>query len=182
MVASLLRLAPPDWPVPDSSTLCRPLPGRRFAGKSAERGEKTLAVQIPYRRADGPLNLFAPLGQCCAIPCRAVDSPVLPELPDQIPGSEERGTVTADSACDIRRCHTAIIARQASAVIPTRKNGRPWKEDCPAERARNETLRATRHSGRAFWRRLTAYHARSRIKARMRGPWGLRRTHCRKGP
>jgi hypothetical protein len=33
-----------DWPVPDFSTL-----GRR---------QKTLAVQIPCRRADGPLNLL----------------------------------------------------------------------------------------------------------------------------
>lgn len=44
MVASLLRLAGLDWPVPDYSTLCR--------------RQKTLAVQIPYRRADGPLNLL----------------------------------------------------------------------------------------------------------------------------
>jgi len=33
-----------DWPVPDYTTLCR--------------RQKTLAVQIPYRRADGPLNLL----------------------------------------------------------------------------------------------------------------------------
>ena len=46
MVASLLGLAGLDWPVPDFSTLCR--------------RQKTLAVQIPYRRADGPLNLLVP--------------------------------------------------------------------------------------------------------------------------
>ena len=44
MVASLLRMARLDWPVPDFSTLCR--------------RQKTLAVQIPYRHADGPLNLL----------------------------------------------------------------------------------------------------------------------------
>ena len=44
MVASLLKLAGLDWPVPDFSTLCR--------------GQKTLAVQVPDRRADGPLNLL----------------------------------------------------------------------------------------------------------------------------
>ncbi|WP_299823614.1 transposase, partial [uncultured Jannaschia sp.] len=44
MVASLLRLAGLDWSVPDFSTLCR--------------RQKTLAVQLPYRRADGPLNLL----------------------------------------------------------------------------------------------------------------------------
>ena len=79
-----------------------------------------------------------------------MDRPVLPELLDHIPENEKRGTVTADSACDIHRCHTAIIARQATAVIPIRKNGRPWREDCSAARARNETLRIKRHSGRAF--------------------------------
>ena len=95
------------------------------------------------------------------------DSPVLPELLDQIPQDEQIGTVTADGAYDTRRCHTAIIERQATAIIPIRKNGRLWKEDCPAARARNETLRATRHYGRAFWKRWTGYHARSRIEAKM---------------
>lgn len=96
------------------------------------------------------------------------DSPVLPELLDQIPEGEEIGTVTADGAYDTHHCHTAIIDRRATAIIPIRKNGRLWKEDCPAAVARNETLRATRHYGRAFWKRWTGYHARSRIEAKMR--------------
>ncbi len=96
------------------------------------------------------------------------DSPILPELLGQIPVLEKIGTVTADGAYDTRRCHTAIIDRQAIAVIPIRKNGRPWKEDCPAAIARNETLRATLYYGRAFWKRWTGYHVRSRIEAKMR--------------
>lgn len=108
------------------------------------------------------------------------DSPVLPELLDQIPDGEEIGTLTADGAYDTRRCHTAIIGRQATAFgpsfgpvavrpsLPIRKNGRPWKEDCPAAIARNETLRANRHYGRAFWKRWTGYRVRSRIEAKMR--------------
>ena len=44
MVAILLYLAGLDRPVPDFSTLCR--------------RQKALAVQIPYRRADGPLKLL----------------------------------------------------------------------------------------------------------------------------
>ena len=192
MVVSLLKLAGLDWPVPDFSTLCR--------------RQKTLAVQIPYRRADGPLNLLVDstgikfLGDgewqvrkhglqgrrqwrkvhlavdTATSDIRAVeftpsndgDSPVLPDLLGQLPGDEQIGTVTADGAYDTRRCHTAIIDRQATAIIPIRKNGRPWKEDCPAAVARNETLRATRHYGRAFWKRWTGYHARSRIEAKMR--------------
>ncbi len=46
MATSLLQLAGLNWPVPDYSTLCR--------------RQKTLAVQIPYRRRDGPLNLLVP--------------------------------------------------------------------------------------------------------------------------
>lgn len=101
-------------------------------------------------------------------PSRDGDSPVLPDLLAQIPEAERTGTVTADGACDTRRCHNAIIERQAVPIIPIRKNGRLWKDDCPAARARNETLRATRYYGRAFWKRWTGYHARSRIEARMR--------------
>ena len=192
MVASLLKMADLDWAIPDYTTLCR--------------RQKTLAVQIPYRRAEGPLNLLVDstgikfLGDgewqarkhgvqgrrqwrkvhlamdTATSDIRAVeftpssdgDSPVLPELLDQIPGGDVIGTVTADGAYDTRRCHTAIIDRDATAIIPIRKNGRPWKEDCPAAIARNETLRATRHYGRAFWKRWTGYHVRSRIEAKMR--------------
>lgn len=220
-----------DWAVPDYSTLCR--------------RQKTIGVQIPYRRADGPLNLLVGStgtkllgdgewqarkhgvqGRRQSLPSngllanrergrkvhlamdtatsdiRAVeftpstdtDSPVLSELLDQIPEGGEIGTVTADGTCDTRRCHTAVrcpavhfictrgIDRQATAITPIRKNGRPWKEDCLAACARNETLRATRHYGRAFWKRWTGYHARSRIEAKMpsqgrsnRRPSGLNR-------
>jgi hypothetical protein len=101
-------------------------------------------------------------------PSREGDSPVLPDLLNQIPSDEDIGTVIADGAYDTRRCHSAIITRGGTPVIPIRKNGRPWKEDCPAAPARNETLRATRHYGRAFWKRWTGDHARSRIEAKMR--------------
>ncbi len=96
------------------------------------------------------------------------DSPVLPELLNQIPEGEDIGTVTADGAYDTRRCHIAIIDRQATPIIPVRKDGRPWKEDCPAASARNETLRARKRYGKASWKRWTGYHARSRIEAKMR--------------
>ena len=101
-------------------------------------------------------------------PSREGDSPVLPDLLDQIPEDEQIGTVTGDGAFDTRRCHTAILERGGTAVIPIRRNGRLWKEDCPAARARNDILRATRRFGRAIWKRWSGYHARSRIEARMR--------------
>ncbi len=37
-----------------------------------------------------------------------------------------------------------MAARKASAVIPTRRNGRRWKQTTPGARARNEVLHATR--------------------------------------
>ena len=80
---------------------------------------------------------------------------MFPDLLGQIPEDEPIGTVTADGAYDTRRCHTAILARQATPIIPIRKNGRLWKGNCSAARARNETLRATRYYGRAFWKRWT---------------------------
>lgn len=193
MAASLLKMAGLDWPVPDTSTLCR--------------RQKTVTIQIPYRRAGGPLNLLvdstgvkvrgdgewqvrkhgasrrrqwrkvhlamdAATGDIQAVEFTSSqqgDSPVLPNLLAQIPANQSIGTVTADGAYDTRRCHTAIVEHGATAIIPIRKNGRPWKEDCPAARARNEILRATKHFGRAFWKRWTGHHARSRVEAKMRG-------------
>ncbi|MBP1807458.1 IS5 family transposase [Rubellimicrobium aerolatum] len=192
MVASLLELAGLDWPVPDYSTLCR--------------RQKTVTIQVPFRRSHGNLNLLvdstgvkmrgdgewqvrkhgpgrrrqwrkvhlamdAATGDIRAVeftPSREGDSPVLPGLLAQIPVDQPIGTVTGDGAYDTRTCHTAISDRGGTAVIPIRRNGRAWKEDCPAAKARNETLRATQRFGRALWKRLTGYHARSRIEAQMR--------------
>jgi len=43
----------------------------------------------------------------------------------------------------------AIPDRNATAIIPIRKNGRRWREDCPAAAARNAILRDIRQDGRA---------------------------------
>lgn len=91
-------------------------------------------------------------------PSREGDSPVLPDLLDQIPGDEDIGTVTADGAYGTRRCHGAIIAIGGTAIIPIRRNGRTWEEGRPAAKARNETLRGMRHDGRAFLKRWAGYH------------------------
>lgn len=177
MVASFLEMADLDWPVPDFSTLCR--------------RQRTLNVQFPYRRVDGPLNLLvdstrikflgdgelqvrkhgtsrrrqwrkvhlamdATSSDIRAVeftPSRDGDSPVLPDLLDQIPEDEEIDTVTSDSAYDTRRYHAAIIARDAEVIIPMRRNGRFWKIDGHADRARNEILRASKRFGRSLWKR-----------------------------
>lgn len=92
---------------------------------------------------------------------------MLPDLHAQIPEDEEIATVTADGAYDTRACHDAIAAHIAAAVIPPRRNARPWKPDTPGARARNESLRASKHFGRALWRNWSGYHRRSRAETKM---------------
>jgi len=190
-VASLLKLAKLDWPVPDFSTLCR--------------RQKTLAVQLPYRSSNGPLHLLIDStgikvrgeGEWhtrkhggsrrrvwrkvhlamdeATLEVRAVeitgsgvgDAPVLPDLLAQIPEGEAIASVTADGAYDTRGCRDAIANRGADAVIPPRRNAKPWKKDSPGAADRNEALRAIKHLGRAIWRHWTGYHRRSRAETKM---------------
>ena len=69
-----------------------------------------------------------------------------------------------DGAYDTRKCHDAIAARGAAAIIPPRKNAKPWKPDSPGALARNEALRASKRFGRTIWRRWSGYHRRSRVE------------------
>ena len=92
---------------------------------------------------------------------------MLPELLDQIPPEQEIATVTADGAFDTRKCHDAIAARGAAAIIPPRKNAKPWKPDTPGAVARNEILRTSKRVGRTIWRRWSGYHRRSRAETKM---------------
>ena len=180
-VESLLRLIDLDWAVPNFSTL--------------SRRQKRLKVNIPYRASQGPLHLLIDStgikvegeGEWNArkhggskrrvwrkihigideqtLEIRAAefttsdvgDAPMLPEI----------GSVTADGAFDTRKCHDAIAARGAAAIIPPRRNGKPWKPDSPGAVARNEALRASKRFGRSIWRRWSGYHRRSRVETKM---------------
>ena len=92
---------------------------------------------------------------------------MLPEPLDQIPPEQEIGSVTADGAFDTCKCHDAIAARGAAAIIPTRKNAKPWKPDTAEAIARNEILRTSKRVGRTIWRRWSGCHRRSRVEAKM---------------
>ena len=188
----LLKMVDLDWAVPDYTTLCRrqkilaiqiahrradgPLnllvdsTGIKFLGDGEWQVRKHgVQGRHQWRKVHLAMNTVTSDIHTLELTSSSDgDSPVLSELLGQIPEGEDIGTVTADGAYDTRRCHTAIVNRHATLVIPIRKNGRPWKEGCPAAIARNETLRATRHYGRAFWKRWTGYHVRSRIEAKMR--------------
>ena len=97
------------------------------------------------------------------------EAPMLPDLLDQIPPDQEITGVTApshglqanrcratDGAFDARKCHEAIAARGAAAIIPPRKSVKPWKPDTPGAIARNEALRVSKRFSRANWRPLSA--------------------------
>jgi len=96
------------------------------------------------------------------------DAPMLPELLDQIPPDQEIATVTADGAFDTRKCHDAIAARGAAAIVPPQKNAKPWKPHTVGAIARNETLRTSKRVRRTIWRRWSGYHRRSRAETKMR--------------
>ena len=93
------------------------------------------------------------------------DASMLPDSLDQIPPDQQIAGVTADGAFDTRKCHDAIAAHGAAAIIPPRKNAKPWKPDTPGARGivlgpmadnalpRNEALRASKRFGRTIWRR-----------------------------
>ena len=72
-----------------------------------------------------------------------------------------------DGAYDTRKCHDAIAARGAHAVIPPRKNAKPWKPSSAGAIARNDAVDASRYLARAIWRRWSGYHRRSRVEAKM---------------
>jgi hypothetical protein len=84
------------------------------------------------------------------------DAPMLPELLDQIPPDQEIASgepANADGAFDTRKRHDAIAARGAAAIIPPRRNAKPWKPDTAGAVARNDILRTSKRVGRTIWRR-----------------------------
>jgi len=191
LVASLLKLADLDWPVPDYTTLCRRqktlpvmLGGRPSSGglhllvdstgiKMMGEGEwKTRKHGASYRRQWRKVHIGI---DAETLDIRAVevttnaigDAPTLPDLLAQIPEDEMILSVGGDGAYDTKSCHAAIAQRNADAIIPVRRNGRPWKEDGPGTIARNETLWAMKQLGRAIWKKWSGYHRRSLVETKM---------------
>ena len=190
-VESLLKLAGLSWEVPDFSTLCRRqktlnvnLPYRGGTGplnllidstgiKAEGEGEWNA------RKHGGPKRhiwrkIHIGIDEE-TLEVRAVeittsnigDAPMLPELLKQVPSDQDIGSVTADGAYDTRKCHDAIAERNAHAVIPPRKNAKPWKPTSNGAIARNQAVEASRYLGRTLWRRWSGYHRRSRVETKM---------------
>ena len=190
-VESLLRLMGLDWDVPDFSTLSRhqktlkvniPYRGSdgplhllvdstgikvegerewnaRKHGGAKRRVWRKIHIEIDEKSLETRAAEFT-TGD-------VGDAPMLPELLDQIPPEQEIATVTADGAFDTRKCHDAIAARGAAAIIPPRTNAKPWKPDTAGAVARNDILRTSNCLGRTIWRRWSGYYRRSRAETKM---------------
>ncbi len=192
MVASLLKLSCLDWPTPDYSTLCRRQQHLQVCisyranpnglhllvdstgVKMLGEGEwKTKKHGAEYRRQwrKVHLGIDAETLEIRAIEVtsnRVGDAQVLPDLLNQIPRDERIDSVSGDGAYDTKKAHAAIVERDAEAIIPVRKNGKPWKENTPGAQARNETLRTTQRLGRTIWKKWSDYHRRSLVETKMR--------------
>ena len=190
-VESLLRLVGLNWSVPDFSTLSRRQ--KTLAVNVPYRGSKGplhLLIDSTGIKVEGEGEWHARKHGGSkrrvwrkihlaideqTLEVRAVeitgnhigDAPVLPDLLSQIPAGEQIGSVTADGAYDTRKCHDAIADRSAHAIIPPRRNAKPWKPTTAGAIARNEALRASRYLGRAIWRNWSGYHRRSRVETKM---------------
>ena len=100
------------------------------------------------------------------------DSQVLVDLLDQIPLNEHIDSVYTDGAYDTKQCRQVIADRQVHAVIPPRKNAKPWKDTKTRSLERNELLRTVNlakqcFSGRTLWKKWSGYHRRSLVETKM---------------
>ncbi len=112
---------------------------------------KGAGLVMPFRDAEAVQAHLVEISAMVAPDAHAV------LLLDQIPPEQEIGSVTADGAYDTRKCHDVIAARGAAAIIPPRKNAKPWKPDTAGAIARNDILRLSKRLCRTIWRRWSGY-------------------------
>jgi len=190
-VQSLIRLYGLNWTAPDYSTICRrqkhidiqicyekscnglnllvDSTGLKFLGEGEWKRKKH---QPEYRRQWRKLHIGI---DAKTLQIRAVqlttnnisDSQVLGDLLDQIPLDEQIDSVYTDGAYDTKQCRQVIADRQAYAVIPPRKNAKPWKDNKVHSRERNELLRTVKRFGRTLWKKWSGYHHRSLVETKM---------------
>ena len=190
-VQSLIKLCGLDWTAPDYSTLCRrqkhidiqisyqkscnglhllvDSTGLKFLGEGEWKRKKH---QSEYRRQWRKLHIGM---DAKTLQIRAVqlttnnvsDSQVLGDLLDQIPLDEQIDSVYTDGAYDTKQCRQVIADRQAHAVIPPRRNAKPWKDKKMGSLERNDLLRAVKRLGRTIWKKWSGYHRRSLVETKM---------------
>jgi len=189
LVQSLLALSGLMWPVPDFSTLCRrqrsldvqvayrssaaclhllvDSTGIKFLGE----GEWKCKKHGPERRRQWRklhIGIDAQTLQVraiCVTSNNVTDAAVMPQLLTQVPGDEPLLTVTGDGAYDTRPVHDAVMQRNATPIIPPRKNARIRKGDVFVHR--NAAIAACRRFGRKLWKCRSGYHRRSLVETKM---------------
>jgi hypothetical protein len=75
---------------------------------------------------------------------------VVPALLNQIPADERIASVSGNGAYDTKDCYQAIASRAAHAIIPTRKNAKPWEASRCGAGVRNDILRTTKRMAQAI--------------------------------
>ena len=95
------------------------------------------------------------------------DSQVLEDLLAQIPLDEPIDSVYTDGAYDTQHCRQVILDRDAHAIIPPRKNAKPWKDQQARSIERNELLKTVKRLGRSLWKKWSGYHRRSLVETKM---------------
>lgn len=86
---------------------------------------------------------------------------------NQIPSDEQIESVYTDGAYDTKYCRQVIADRQAHAVIPPRKNVKPWKDKKLRFLERNELLKTVKRLGRTLWKKWSGYHLKRLMETKM---------------
>ena len=190
-VQSLIKLCGLDWTAPDFTTLCRrqkyidiqisyqksrdglhllvDSTGLKFLGEGEWKRKKH---QPEYRRQWRKLHLgidaeTLQIRDVQLTTNNVSDSQVLGDLLDQIPQDEHIDSVYTDGAYDTKRCRQLITDRNEHAIIPPRKNAKPWKGTKVHSLERNELLRTVKRLGRTLWKKWSGYHQRSLVETKM---------------
>ncbi|CAP02956.1 transposase of ISAba7, IS5 family (plasmid) [Acinetobacter baumannii SDF] len=188
---SLIKLCGLNWTAPDYSTVCRrqkhidiaisyqqsrdglhllvDSTGLKFLGEGEWKRKKH---QPAYRRQWRKLHIGI---DAKTLQIRAVqlttnnvsDSQVLGDWLDQIPLDERIDSVYTDGAYDTKHCRQVILDRDAHAVIPPRKNAKPWKDKKLRSLERNELLKTVKRLGRSLWKKWSGYHRRSLVETKI---------------
>lgn len=64
-------------------------------------------------------------------------------------------------------CSNFLIHLYAHALIPPRKNAKPWKDQKLRSLERNELLKTVKRLGRTLWKKWSGYHRRSLVETKM---------------
>ena len=85
----------------------------------------------------------------------------------KIPSDEQIHSVYTDGAYDTKHCRQVILDRDGHAVVPPRRNAKPWKDQQLRSIERNELLKTVKRLGISLWKKWSGYHRRSLVETKM---------------